>query len=101
MMQVKTAAFLLKDTTNIWECTRSAVGLAVENIIVGLFFIDVDLAALAGNTDFLDLLEMIDDLDGHVCTTRADQPGAVPFLKHCGLTDIHDKLPEYDIVICF
>ena len=100
-MQAKTAAFLLKDATNIWECTRSAVGLAVENIIVGLFFIDVDLSAQAGQTDFLDLLEMIDDLDGHVCTTGVDQPGAIPFLQQCGLTDIRDRLPEYDIVICF
>jgi hypothetical protein len=100
-MQVKTAAFLLKDAANVWECTRSAVGLAVENIIIGLFFIDVDLEIPDRTTDFLDLLEMIDDLDGHICTTRADQPQTIPFLKHCGLTDIRDRMPEYDIVICF
>jgi hypothetical protein len=100
-MRVKTAAFLLKDATNIRECTRSAVGLAVENILVSLFFINVDMADQTGEADFLDLLEMIDDLDGHIFTTRSDQADTVPFLKSCGLSDIRDRLPEYDIVVCF
>ena len=100
-MRVQTAAFLLKDATNVWECTRSAVGLAVENIIVSLFFINVNIADQIREADFLDLLEMIDDLDGHIFTTLSDQAGPIPFLKSCGLSDIQDRLPEYDIVICF
>lgn len=100
-MKVKSAAFLIKDPANIWECTRSAAGLAVENILIHLFFIDVDLDISNGEADFFELLEMIDDLDGSSCTTRLDQTESVPFLTHCGPADIRNRLSGCDVVICF
>lgn len=101
MEDVKKVAFVVKNSDDIWECTRSAIGLGVENVYVALFIIDTAVEMEQQAEAYRDQLEMINDLEGRIFTNvlkNKEQFGLIEFMP---LQEIAQKIREYDLMTFF
>ena len=97
MVDIKEVAFVVRDEEDLWECTRSALGLAVENFYVSLFVLDFTI----NFTDAIkENVEWLQDLEASLCSNNQNNVDNGLF-QYKGLAEIGDCLNRKDLVITF
>lgn len=97
MLDTKDVAFVVRNEEDLWECTRSALGLAVENFYVSIFILDFEVqltAALRENAEWLQ------DLEASLYSNIRDNVGK-GYIQYKGLDEIGESLKDKDLVISF
>ncbi|MBW2090816.1 MAG: hypothetical protein JRI34_01670 [Deltaproteobacteria bacterium] len=101
MQNIEKVAFLTRCTENIWECTRSCVGLGIENLNVALFIIDAAIEIGDRMEAYLDYLEMINDLEGEIFTNVRDNADRFSLIRFMPLEDMAVEIRKYDLLSVF
>jgi len=101
MKNVEKVAFLVRDQEQVWECSRSALGLGVENMTVGLFIIGAEIDVAGREEALTERLEMISDLDGEIFSNVQENVQAWEFIQPASLEEIAERLKGYDLVVTF
>ncbi len=101
MDYIKRVAFVARNSDDIWECTRSAIGLGVENLFVGLFIINAIIEMDSQEEAYQDQLEMIGDLEGRIFTNVPQNKEQYDSIEFMTLKEMAQKIREYDLVTTF
>lgn len=101
MENVEKVAFLVRTPEEIRECTRSALGLGVQDVIVALFIIDAPLKMGGREDRFRENLEMIDDLEGEIFSNVRANSDKYELIRFISLEAMAGKLLEYDLTAAF
>ena len=101
MLEVEKVAFLVKTPEAVWECTRSALGLGLDNRQVGLFVIDAEILPDNREATLMESFEMIDDLDGAIFSNLTTNTTQYPLIRYMSLVDMSIQLLQYDLIVSF
>jgi hypothetical protein len=97
MLEIKEVAFVVRNDEDLWECTRSALGLAVENFYVSLFVLDFEVEF----TDALkENMEWLQDLEVSLYSNSRTNTDNGHF-RYRGFSEIAESLNHHDLVITF
>jgi hypothetical protein len=97
MAAIKKVAFVVRNEEDFWECTRSALGLAVENFYVSLIVLDCEVKltdALTENVEWLQDLEVSLYSNNQTNVDRGQ-------FQYRDLSEIGETLNRNDLVITF
>lgn len=101
MEEIEKVGFLVKSSHNITECIRSAVGLGLDNRQVAVFIIDAAIEDRSCTDEFLDRLEMIDDLEGLVWTNVEPPQPCQAFIRQREVKEIAREMAGCDLLVSF
>jgi hypothetical protein len=97
MVKIKQVAFVVRNEGDLWECTRSALGLAVENFYVSLYVLDFEVNL----TDALkENIEWLQDLEVSLYSNNRNN-GYNGRFQYRPLSEIGESLKHKDLVITF
>lgn len=101
MREIKSVAFTVRQSDNIWESTRSSIGLGIENLDFALFIIDAPILPDGREEEFLDNFEMINDIEGKTYTSVKEDAERFEFIDYMSLEEMGTELKKFDLISTF
>ena len=97
MKNIKHAAILICRKEDLWEGSRSAIGLAIESFYTYMFVLDTEINP---TKVYLSNLKWLDDLEGQYFSNNRINAEKYGF-QYLSIEEIGEKLQDMDLIIPF